>query len=79
MSYSLKNICYGPCEGVGVEEIVDIGEVVSNEEAEEPGEEGQHLAEREIVAVLGVDEYPNSVSCKRKIKRCDGGTNVYYC
>ena len=55
------------CEGAEAEEIADIGEVVSDEEAEERGEEGQHLAEGEIVAVLGVDEYPNCVSCKGKI------------
>ena len=55
------------CEGAEVEEIADIGEVVSDEEGEERGEEGQHVAEGEIIAVLCVDEYPNCVSCKGKI------------
>lgn len=53
-----------------VEEVADIGEVLIDEETEGGGE--GRMVEGEIIAVLGIDNYTSSVSCKEFISHVMG-------
>ena len=57
-------------EDASVDEVPDIGEVVSADDLEtrEDQQQTNYVAEGEITAVLSVDDYISCVSCKGKVK-----------
>ena len=51
-----------------VEDIGDTGPVVREDEDDDKVSEGHGVAEGEIVAVLGTDEFKACISCRSKVK-----------
>lgn len=56
-----------------MEECSDIGTVVSEEEGDEDVSEGHGVAEGEITAVLGCEEFQSCISCRGKVVNCSHG------
>lgn len=56
-------------EGASVEEVPDIGEIISAEDLDTHEDEQQtnYVAEGEIAAVLSIDHYISCISCKGKV------------